>query len=85
MRQVNLISRSRGFSLAAVVGLQLLAGGSLAAVPAPGHGEDGGHAGTIRIGAPALTIPPGADIPVTIDENIALKRDQVGRTGPRHP
>jgi hypothetical protein len=32
----------------------------------------------------ALTIPPGTDIPVTIDENVALKRDQVGRTFPAH-
>jgi hypothetical protein len=37
-----------------------------------------------RIGTPALTIPPGTDIPVTIDENVALKRDQVGNTFPAH-
>lgn len=36
------------------------------------------------LGALALTIPPGTDIPVTIDENIALKRDQIGKTFPAH-
>lgn len=58
--------------------------GPLAAVAAPGHHQDGGRAGAIRIGAPALTIPAGTDIPVTIDENVALKRDQVGNTFPAH-
>jgi len=40
--------------------------------------------GVHLLGAPALTIPPGTDIPVTIDENIALQRDQVGKTFPAH-
>jgi hypothetical protein len=56
MLELNLLSRARGVSLAAVVGLQLF----------------------------SLTIPPGTYIPVTIDETIALKRDQVGRTFPAH-
>jgi hypothetical protein len=63
-------SGAKGIFLAALVGVQLLAAGSLSAVPAPGE--------------PALTIPPGTDIPVTIDENVALKRDQVGNTFPAH-
>jgi hypothetical protein len=29
---------------------------------------------------PTLTIPRGTDIPVTLDENVTLKRDQVGNT-----
>ena len=36
------------------------------------------------VGAPALTIPPGTDIPVTLDENVALKRDQIGNTFSAH-
>ena len=32
----------------------------------------------------ALTIPRGTDIPVTLDENVTLKRDQVGNTFPAH-
>jgi hypothetical protein len=36
------------------------------------------------LGAPALTIPPGTYIPVTIDQNIALKRDQIGKTFAAH-
>jgi hypothetical protein len=34
--------------------------------------------------AMALTIPAGTDIPVTVDENIALKSDQIGNTFPAH-
>jgi hypothetical protein len=56
MLELNLMSRARGVSLAAVVGLQLF----------------------------SLTIPPGTDIPVTIDQNIALKRDQIGKTFAAH-
>jgi hypothetical protein len=56
--EVNLMSRARGISLAAVV--------------------------AFRLGAPALTIPPGTDIPVTIDQNIALKRGQIGKTFAAH-
>jgi hypothetical protein len=40
--------------------------------------------GTTLIGAAALTIPPGTDIPVTIDQTIALKQDQIGKTFPAH-
>jgi hypothetical protein len=59
MLELNLRSRVRGMSLAAVAGFQLLA-------------------------APALTIPPGTDIPVTIDQNIALKRGQIGKSFAAH-
>jgi hypothetical protein len=41
-------------------------------------------AGFQLLAAPALTIPPGTDIPVMIDETIALKRDQIGKTFPAH-
>jgi len=84
MREVNLMSGVKGISLAALVGLQVLAAGSLSAVPAPGHDQKASRGWTTRIGAPALTIPPGTDIPVTIDENVALKRDQVGNTFSAH-
>ena len=33
----------------------------------------------------ALTIPRGTDIPVTPDENVTLKRDQVGNTFTSRP
>jgi hypothetical protein len=36
------------------------------------------------VGLTALTIPRGTDIPVTLDVNVALKRDQVGNTFPAH-
>ena len=36
------------------------------------------------LGAPALTIPSGTYIPVTIDQNIALKRGQIGKTFAAH-
>ena len=39
---------------------------------------------TIPLGAPALTIPTGTDIPVTIDQNIALKRGQIGKSFAAH-
>jgi len=32
----------------------------------------------------ALTIPRGTDVPVTLDENVTLKRDQVGSIFPAH-
>jgi hypothetical protein len=65
MQEMNLLSRARGISHAALVGFQLLGG-------------------TTLIGAAALTIPSGTDIPVTIDENIAVKQDQIGKTFPAH-
>lgn len=68
MREVNIRSRRGGLSLAALVGLQLLSVVPLAA----------------GLGAAALTIPSGTDIPVTIDEDVALKRDQIGNTFSAH-
>lgn len=68
MRAVNLLSRAGGFSLAALVGLQLLSGRLLATEPE----------------ARAMTIPVGTDIPVTIDENVPLKRDEFGKTFDAH-
>lgn len=69
MQEMNLSSRARGISQAALVGFQLFA-----ATPLP----------SARIGAAALTIPSGTDIPVTIDENVALKQDQIGKTFVAH-
>jgi hypothetical protein len=85
--EMNLMSRARGTSLAALVGLQLVAGAplaALAAVTVSGHDPDVARGWTARIGAPALTIPAGTDIPVTVDETIALKADQIGKTFPAH-
>ena len=69
MQEMNLRSRARGISQAALVGFQLFA-----VTPLP----------TMRIGAAALTIPSGTDIPITVDQNIALKQDQIGKTFPAH-
>lgn len=84
MRKVNLMSRTKRTALTAVVGGQLLAvAWSSVAHAANRDREVGfGRAGS-RVAA-ALTIPPGTDIPVTIDENIALKRDQFGNTFQAH-
>jgi hypothetical protein len=83
MSEVNRRRRTRRISLAALVGLQMVAVGRLAALPAAGH-NDVGRGWTGRLHVPALTIPPGTDIPVTIDENVALKRDQIGNTFSAH-
>lgn len=69
MQEMNFSSRARGISQAALVGFQLFA-----VTPLP----------SARIGAAALTIPSGTDIPVTIDENVALKQDQIGKTFVAH-
>jgi len=84
MVEVNLTTRARGIWLAALVGVQLVSVAPLAAVPAPGHHHEAGHGWTTRIGVAALTVPSGTDIPITIDENVALKRDQVGNTFSAH-
>jgi hypothetical protein len=69
MQGMNLRSRAGRISQAALVGFQLFA-----VTPLP----------STRIGAAALTIPSGTDIPVTIDENVALKQDQIGNTFAAH-
>ena len=84
MVEVNLTTRARGISLAALVGLHLVGVAPLAAVPTLGRHHEAGHSWTTRIGVAALTVPPGTDIPITIDENVALKRDQVGNTFSAH-
>jgi hypothetical protein len=84
MEEVNLMSRAREITLAALAGLQLLAVGPLAAAPGPGHYQEARRGMTTRMGVRALTIPQGTDIPITIDENIALKGDQIGNTFPAH-
>ena len=35
-------------------------------------------------GGPKIEIPPGTSIPVTIDQDIPIKQDQVGQTFPAH-
>jgi hypothetical protein len=68
MRAVKLMNRAGAVSLATLVGLQLLAMAPVA----------GG------LGPEALTIPSGTDIPITIDETVTLKQDQIGKTFPAH-
>jgi hypothetical protein len=71
-------------ALIRLVGVQLLA------VAGPGVAHAATDDGAVGLGPAeahatmALTIPAGTDIPVTIDENIALKADQVGTTFPAH-
>ena len=66
-----------------LVGVQLLA----VAGPAVAHAATGGAVcldpaeAHVRM---AVTIPAGTEIPVTIDESIALKADQVGNTFSAH-
>lgn len=69
MQEMNLVNRARAISGAMLAGLQLFA---VTPLPSP------------RIAPAALTIPSGTDIPVTIDENISLKQDQIGRTFSAH-
>jgi hypothetical protein len=66
-----------------------LAGVQLLAVAGPGvaHATTGGAVGLGPAEAHiarAVTIPAGTDIPVTIDESVALKADQVGNTFTAH-
>jgi hypothetical protein len=76
--------RIRWTALMGVVGIQLLA----VAGPRVAHAETNDRA--VGQGPPeahttmALTIPAGTDIPVTIDEGITLKADQVGNIFPAH-
>jgi hypothetical protein len=71
-------------ALMRLVGVQLLA------VAAPGVAHAAASEGAVDLGPArahvemAVTIPAGTDIPVTIDESIALKPDQVGNTFPAH-
>ena len=67
--------------LVALVGLLLAVEGVAAASPPPHHDH---HAYRGWAGAPALTIPPGTDIPVALDVNVTLQRDQVGNAFPAH-
>jgi hypothetical protein len=67
-------------SLVALVGL-LLAVQQGAAAPPPRHDHNANRGWAF---APALTIPPGTDIPVTLDVNVTLNRDQVGNAFPAH-
>jgi hypothetical protein len=66
-----------------LVGVQLLA----VAGPGVAHAATGGAVGLGPAEAHvamAVTIPAGTEIPVTIDESIALKVDQVGNTFSAH-
>jgi hypothetical protein len=67
-----------------------LMGVQLLAVVGPGVGQAETRDGAVGRRPPearatmALTIPAGTDIPVTIDEGITLKADQVGNIFPAH-
>jgi hypothetical protein len=74
------MTRGRSMSLVALVGL-LLAVGQVAAASPPRHDHSADRS---RAVAPALTIPPGTDIPITLDVNVTLNRDQVGNAFPAH-
>jgi hypothetical protein len=67
-----------------LVGVQLLAvAGPGVAHAATGGGAAGPGPAEAHV-AMALTIPAGTEIPVTIDENVTLKADQVGNIFPAH-
>ena len=75
--------RIRWTALMRLVGVQLLT----VAGPGVAHAATGGAVGLGSAEAHvamAVTIPAGTDIPVTIDESIALKADQVGNTFAAH-
>jgi hypothetical protein len=77
------MQRIQRTALMRLVGVQLLA----VAGPGVAHAVTGGAVGLGAVGAHvamAVTIPAGTDIPVTIDENVTLKADQVGNTFPAH-
>lgn len=77
----NSMPRGRNLSLVVLAGLQLIAMERLAAAPVPFYGQDTFQSWA---DAPTLTIARGTDIPVTLDVNVTLKRDQVGNTFPAH-
>jgi len=69
MQEMNFTSRARGIAQAALAGVQLFA-----VIPSP----------SVRIGPAALTIPSGTDIPVTMDQSVTVKQDQIGKTFRAH-
>jgi hypothetical protein len=71
MRETKLTKRVASASLAALAAFQLVAVGRVAAAARPDHEL-------------ALIIPPGTDVPVTLDENVAIKRDAIGNTYSAH-
>jgi hypothetical protein len=75
------VHRIQWTALMRLAGVQLLA----VAVPGVAHAATGGAVGLGPAEAHvAMTIPAGTEIPVTIDESIALKADQVGNTFSAH-
>jgi len=77
------MSRARWTTLTALIGIQLVAGATPSVAPAQSRDRELGYGWTGGRGM-AFTIPPGTDIPVTIDQNVALKRDQVGNSFRAH-
>ncbi len=71
MRKTKLTGRAARASLAALAAFQLVAVGGVAAAVPPDHEL-------------ALIVPPGTDIPVTLDENVTIKRDAIGNTYSAH-
>ncbi len=78
------MSRTKCTALTVLVGVQLLAGAAPSVAQAANRDREVRYGRTGGRATPAFTIPPGTDIPVTIDENIALKRDQFGNTFEAH-
>jgi hypothetical protein len=71
-------------ALMGLVGVQLLAVAGPGVAYAETDGRTVGQVPPEAHAAMALTIPAGTDIPVTIDEGITLKADQVGNIFPAH-
>ncbi|HSB54261.1 MAG TPA: hypothetical protein VLD58_07885, partial [Gemmatimonadales bacterium] len=73
-----------GYFATAIAGLLALGAGS----PAPAYAgpHDAGPSRPVLAGTygSAVDIPPGTTIPVTLDEDIPVKREQFGKTFPAH-
>ena len=78
------MSRTKWTALTVLVGVQLLAGAVPSVAHAANRDREVGSGWTGGRITPAFTIPSGTEIPVTIDENVALKRDQFGNRFEAH-
>ena len=84
IRGRTLMAQGRAGSMVALLGLHLVAVNRIAAAPVPADNADAHRVSTSRPGVPALTIPPGTNIPATLDENVTLQRDRIGNAFPAH-
>jgi hypothetical protein len=71
MRRTRLTNRAARASAAALAALHLVGVARPAAAAPPSHEL-------------ALIVPPGTDVPVTLDENVTIKRDGIGNTYSAH-